>query len=87
MNIKNVVEGTHKREFFRYDNGKVQMFGRTWDKEDIQTLVEVANLLDVQGYKLKMPTGRETRQAFDPFSFGGVRSFDVKTYDDEKEGD
>lgn len=86
MQIKNVVEGAHNKEHFRYDSGKVQMFGRAWDKEDIKTLVEVANLLEVQGYKLKVPTGRETRERYDMF-FGGTMKYDVKIYDDEKEGE
>lgn len=85
MRIQNIIEGEHNKERFRYDNGKLNVMGRAWDKEDIKTLVEIANLLEMQGYKLKVPTGRQSREVFDPFSFGGTRRVDIKVYDDEKE--
>lgn len=82
MELKNVVEGRHNTEEFRYLNGKLQVFGRQWDKEDIRTLVEIANLLEMQGYKLKVPTGKRTQKQYDFFS-GRMYSKDIKTYDEE----
>lgn len=82
MQIKNVVEGVHNKQAFRYEDGKLNMFERNWDKEDIKNLIEVANLLEIQGYKIKIPTGRQTKQRYDMFS-GGTFNYDVKTYDEQ----
>ncbi len=79
MKIKNILEGKHNKESFRYENGKLQMFGRIWDKGDIQTLVETANLLKLEGHDLKVPTG--TKDVTYDGLLGGV-TINVKTYDE-----
>lgn len=81
MELLKVVEGKHNKETFRYEDGFLQMFGRKWDKADIQTLVEVANLLSVEGYSLKIPTGKTKAIRHD--MFGWSHEVDVKTYDAE----
>ena len=47
------ITGIHNKEEFKYEDGIVSVFGRRWNKKDIKTLVEIANLLELQGYKLK----------------------------------
>lgn len=85
MELKNVVEGKHNKESFRYENGFLVMFDRKWDKADIKTLTETANLLAHEGYVLKEPTGSRLVDKFDPF-MGGSYKMRVKEYD-EKDGD
>lgn len=84
MQLKKVVEGKHNKESFRFANGLLQMFGRSWDKADIKTLVEAANLLSHEGYVLKEPTGTRTRQV--ESMFGGIYNVEEKEYD-EREGE
>lgn len=84
MQLKKVVEGKHNKETFRYENGLLVTFGRKWDKADIKTLVEMANLLSHEGFELKEPTGTRTRQV--ESMFGGIYSVEEKEYD-ERAGD
>lgn len=83
MKLNKVVDGKHNQQNFAYRNGKLTMFNHTWDKADIKTLVETANLLAVEGYELKMPIRieREQRQDF----LGNVYDADIKVY--EEDGD
>lgn len=81
MQLDKVVEGKHNKEPFRYQNGKLQMYGRLWDKPDIQTLVEVANLLSIEGYDLKVPIRVEKRRV--ESMFGGIYNVDQKIYDED----
>lgn len=83
MQLDKVVEGKHNKESFRYQNGFIQMFGRKWDKSDIQTLVEVANLLSVEGYTLKSPIGTQKQRV--ESMFGGMYVVDQKMYDEDGE--
>lgn len=83
MKLDKIVEGKHNKETFRYDDGFLKMFGRKWDKADIQTLVEVANLLSVEGYNLKVPTGKTTKTVND--MFGWPYSTEIKTYEEAGE--
>lgn len=83
MQLSRVVEGKHNKETFRYEDGFLTVFGRRWDKTDIQTLVEIANLLSVEGYVLKVPTGTKKKVRQD--MFGWNHEVDVNTYDDTTE--
>lgn len=85
MQLKKVVEGKHNKESFRYENGKLQMFGRVWDKEDIKTLVEAANLLSHEGYTLKMPVRVEKREVYG--MFGESYHVNQKVYDENEDGE
>lgn len=53
MEIKNNIQGTHDGQEFIYEDGLLTVFGVTWDRKRIKTLVEIANLLDHQGYPIK----------------------------------
>lgn len=81
MKLNRILEGVHNNQTFRYDDGFLVMFDRRWDKADIQTLIEAANLLSVEGYPLKTPTGTQKKMRRDMFGFQYER--DVKTYDNE----
>lgn len=83
MKLDKVVEGKHNNETFRYMNGKLQMFGRLWDKDDIKTLVETANLLSIEGYTLKSPIGTKRVQV--DSMFGGIYNVNQKIYDEDGE--
>lgn len=85
MELNKVVEGKHNNATFRYEDGFLQMFDRKWDKEDIKTLVEVANLLSIEGYNLKIPTGKTKAVRRD--MFGWAYEHDVKSYDDNDMGE
>lgn len=84
MQLKKVVEGKHNKVNFRYENGMLIMFDRKWDRDDIRTLIETANLLQHEGYSLKIPTGSHQREVYS--MFGGNYVVDEKEYD-EREGD
>jgi hypothetical protein len=62
-----VLNGEHNGTSFIYEGGLIQMFGRTWDKVDIKTLVEVANLLHLQNFELldKQPPQKKSKSMFD----------------------
>lgn len=79
MKLDKVVEGKHNKEGFRFEKGFLLMFGRRWDKDDIQTLVEVANLLQLEGYKIKRPIGTEKTELEGMF---GRYVADEKIYED-----
>lgn len=53
MKLLKIVEGYHNKVYFRYNKAKLYMFNYEWDKTDIKTLIEVANLLKIEGYDLK----------------------------------
>lgn len=79
MILDKIIEGKHNEESFRFEKGFLLMFGRKWDKGDIQTLIETANLLTVEGYKLKKPSG--TKKVVHDGLFG-PREYDEKIYED-----
>lgn len=83
MKLDKVLEGKHNKESFRYNDGFLHMFSRKWDKADIQTLIEVANLLSLEGYTLKKPTGTKTKYT-QPL-FGRAQPYESKTYEDGTE--
>lgn len=80
MKLAKVVEGVHKKQTFRFENGKLFMFSKHWDREDIAILVETANLLSLEGYNLKVPTG--THKRISEGVFGGMYEVEEKTYDE-----
>lgn len=84
MQLDKIIEGKHNKEHFRYENGFLNMFNKKWDKDDIKTLVEAANLLELEGYPLKSPTGMAKTQVESLFGF--KHEIDVKTYDEETGG-
>ncbi len=66
---KRVVSGEHDGEEFIFDGGVLKMYDLTWDKQRIQRLVTLANLLALEGFELvesKPASGR----AFRSFIFG-----------------
>lgn len=81
MDIKKVVEGQHRGASFRYENGFLTMFNIKWDKTDIKTLVEAANLLELQGYKLKECIEVKQRKTMDIYGFTRTKTY--KVYDDQ----
>lgn len=83
MKLDKVLEGKHNKESFRYNDGFLHMFSRKWDKADIQTLIEVANLLSLEGYSLKKPIGTETR--IREGMFGWAQPYEAKIYENETE--
>lgn len=84
MKLDKIVEGTHNKESFRYNNGTLAIFGKIWDKQDIRTLIEIANLLDLEGYILKSPI-RIGTQTID-LGIYGLHVTDQKIYEDSDEG-
>lgn len=84
MQLKKVVEGKHNKEAFRFENGKLYTFGRVWDKADIKTLVEMANLLSHEGFELKEPVTTTSREVHN--MWGETYVVEEKQYD-EKDGD
>lgn len=83
MVIHKLVEGKHNKEGFRYNKGFLEMFGRRWDRADIKTLVETANLLDVQGYKLKEPVETIPQEVYG--IWGEKHTVNKKIYDEQGE--
>ncbi len=59
MKLDKIVEGKHNGKKFRFENGFLSVFSHTWNRKDIQTLVEIANLLQLEGYGLKVPIGEK----------------------------
>lgn len=47
-----LLTGEHNGHKFTFSSGFVEMFGHTWDKADIKTLVEIANLLHIDGFEM-----------------------------------
>ena len=82
MNIeqdKQVVRGKHKEYEFTLNGGVLEFRGQSWSKKGIQTLVELGNLLTIQGYdfvaELPKPENNGNtvhwRSYLDPEDFGG----------------
>lgn len=80
MQLLKVVEGKHNGQSFRYEDGFLKVFNHSWDKDDIKTIVEIANLLSVEGYNLKVPTGKSRQIKRD--MFGYTYEFEGKSYDE-----
>lgn len=51
---KRCVSGEHNGESFTYDGGILYAFGTKWSKTQIKSLVEIANLLEIQAFKLQL---------------------------------
>lgn len=79
MKLQRIIEGTHNKQEFRYEDGILIAFARRWDRSDIQTLVEIANLLALDGYALKVPKGTRKAKRFD--SWGNELEVDEKEYE------
>lgn len=82
MKLDKIVRGQHNDKPFFFENGKVTMFNTVWDKDDIKTLVETANLLHLEGYEVKASNGVEKRVVN---MFGSSCVIEVKTYDEDEE--
>lgn len=80
MKIEKVIKGTHNKVQFQYENGILCMFGKYWDLDDIQTLIETANLLKIEGYNIKKPKGVR-KEKYISF-LGGEHEEEVKEYDE-----
>lgn len=52
MKLTPIVQGEHKGIHFSMSQGNLVCFGMAWTKEEIRTLVEIANLLKHEGYEL-----------------------------------
>lgn len=83
MKLAKIIEGKHNKQSFRFERGFLVIFGRKWDKADIQTLIEVANLLSIEGYDLKIPVRVEEKTV--DSMFGGTYKVDNKIYDESEE--
>lgn len=47
---KRVVDGTHNGVEFKYEGGSIYCYEILWSKQKIATLIEIANLLELQGF-------------------------------------
>lgn len=67
LSEKREVTGKHEGEEFMYNNGKLTMFNISWSKNKIKKLIEVANLLEVEGFKLAdvLPKQKPASSIFD----------------------
>ncbi len=81
MKLNAVIEGSHNKVSFRYDQGFINMFGIKWDYKDIQTLIETVNLLKLEGYTLKSPLRIEKQRQ--PSIFGGTIEIENKVYEED----
>lgn len=68
---KQVVSGEHNGTKFSLDGGVLHIFGTTWDKSDLKTLIEVANLLHLQGFPIQEKKEAEKRNGFVYFTSSG----------------
>ena len=48
-----IVRGEHNGIKFRYDDQELIIFGHSYNRKQIQVLVEVANLLEHEGLKIR----------------------------------
>lgn len=81
MKLDNLLQGTHNGKAFTYHNGTLTMFSHIFNKNDIQTLVETANLLEIEGHKLKVSKGTKVDIVNSPF-YGRVEQ-ETDIYDEE----
>lgn len=56
-----IVDGKHKGLKFRYREGLLELYNKSWTKIEIRKLVEIANLLEIHGYKLKVKPKKVSR--------------------------
>lgn len=83
MKLDKLIAGEHNKQTFQYNSGFLTMFGKIWDYNDIQTLIETANLLGLEGYKIKKVTSVE-KQEIDLGIFGKQQA-DKKIYEGTEE--
>lgn len=62
MILEKIIQGEHRGRKFKWDNGFLHTFDRRWDKQEIEILIEIANLLQIEGYKIKKPKRMEKKQ-------------------------
>lgn len=83
MKLEQIIQGVHNKESFKFEKGFIYCFDRKWDRADIKTLVEIANLLDVQGYKVKEPISQRRKRVDGMF---GQYVVNEKEYEDGENG-
>lgn len=79
MKIDNKFHGTHNKVDFTYEKGFLHLHGRKWDREDIKNMVEIANLLELHGYKINSPSGSKVVKGYNMWG-ESVKQVE-KTYD------
>lgn len=64
-----VITGDHNGIPFALEGGLLTIGGQKYSKSEIKALVQIANLLEVEGHKLKdtLPHAQLPRRAYDPF--------------------
>ncbi len=56
------IEGVHNGEEFTFTHDRaLEMFGVTWDREKIKTLVETVSILRLEGHKVKQKLPPQTK--------------------------
>lgn len=71
-----IVKGEHKHMRFQLENGRLRVNGIIFTKQCIQELVELANLLELEGHKL------QERPQFQPFTIEEKDALKMMDYTD-----
>lgn len=78
MRLTTILKGEHDTVKFTYEKGILQIFGHSWDQEDLNQLIAVVTLLKAEGHKLAIPTGENEEVD------GMFGKYKKKKYDEEE---
>jgi len=56
QNEKKVLRGKHNEQEFILDGGVLEYMGQRWDQTKVKSLIDLCNLLKIEGYELTKKT-------------------------------